>query len=93
MLFHSAFIAAIATLLSGTGLVQAEHLNLTTIALVDGVSVFQCWRLNQTIVPTQTPVGIVKNSTLGPLGGAIDASWLSAPAGSFTPSHAANAVE
>ena len=97
MHFRSLFAAAFMHSLSGIGLAQSEHLNLTTIALVNGVSVFQCWQLNQTIVPTAIsapgPSGVVKNSTLGPLGDPVDATWLSVPGGTPVRDHPANAVE
>lgn len=80
------------TLFSGIGLAQAGHLNLTTIALVNNVSVFQCWQLNQTI-DFLGPNGTSNSTTLGPLGSQVNATWLSSPAGAFNPEHPANAVE
>jgi hypothetical protein len=92
MHFHSVLVAAILQLLSGICLAQSDHLNITTIAVVNNVSVFQCWQLNQTITALP-PAGIVNSTTLGPLGDPVNATWLSAPAGTLLGQHHAAAVE
>ena len=87
-------LAAGLQLLSIVCLGQSEHLNLTTIALVDNASVIQCWQLDQTINPVSFPVGNGIISSLGPLGDPVNATWESVPAGAAFPGqHPANAVE
>ena len=93
MYFCPVLLAAILPFLSGICQAQSGHLNLTTIALVNNVSVFQCWQLNQPISPVPSSAGIVNSTMLGPLGDPVNATWLSAPAGAALGQHHADAVE
>ena len=86
---NSILLTAIVQLFSGICLAQSDHLNLTTIALVNKASVIQCWQLDQAIFP----LGPSNETDLGPLGHPVNATWMKAPAGTKVPPHPANAVE
>ena len=86
---HSYILSIILHLLSSICLAHSDHLNLTTIALVNNVSVIQCWQLNQPIIS----MGGANSSSLGPLGDPVNATWMSAPAGTSNPDHPAKVVE
>ncbi|KAI9696137.1 MAG: hypothetical protein M1820_008278 [Bogoriella megaspora] len=89
MYSRSFILPIIIQVLAGICLAQSDHLNFTTVAIVNNVSVIQCWQLNRSIVP----ISAAKSSTLGAFRDPVNATWLSAPAGTPNPEHTANAIE
>jgi len=76
-------------LFSAFHLVQANNLNVTTVALNNGVTTFECWQLNAPFIPT----GNTEITNLGPLGGTVNSNFVIVPAGATVGPGTANAVQ
>jgi len=89
MHYQSTLLAAMLQLLSAFHLVRANHLNITTVALNNNVTTFECWQLNAPLNPFDNSEIL----SLGPLGGTVDSNFLIVPAGTTLGPGVASAVQ